>query len=86
VFERFFQVDRARARKGGSSGLGLAIVSEIVEAHGGTVRAKSDERTGTEFTITLPPAVSRERRGARAAQADGAKPKRATPKREAPAS
>jgi signal transduction histidine kinase len=54
VFERFFQVDRARARKGGSSGLGLAIVSEIVEAHGGRVHAESSEANGTEFVVTLP--------------------------------
>jgi signal transduction histidine kinase len=57
VFERFFQVDRARARKGGSSGLGLSIVSEIVEAHGGSVRAESDAASGTEFIVTLPPAT-----------------------------
>ncbi len=54
VFERFFQVDRARARKGGSSGLGLSIVSEIVEAHGGSVHAQSSEGSGTEFVVTLP--------------------------------
>ena len=54
VFERFFQVDRARARKGGSSGLGLSIVAEIVEAHGGTVRAISSEAGGTEFIVILP--------------------------------
>ncbi|MBI2724075.1 MAG: HAMP domain-containing protein [Chloroflexi bacterium] len=58
VFERFFQVDRARARKeggrAGSSGLGLAIVAEIMEAHGGTVRAVSDATAGTEFVLTFP--------------------------------
>jgi signal transduction histidine kinase len=55
VFERFFQVDRARARKGsGTSGLGLSIVAEIVEAHGGTVRAISSEAGGTEFLVILP--------------------------------
>ena len=54
VFERFFQVDRARTRKGGSSGLGLSIVKEIVEAHGGTVRAISTEESGTEFVVVLP--------------------------------
>lgn len=54
VFERFFQVDRARVRKGGSSGLGLSIVREIVEAHGGTVRAVSSLVGGTEFIVVLP--------------------------------
>ncbi len=58
VFERFFQVDRARARKGGSSGLGLAIVREIVEAHGGGVSAVSDVNVGTEFVIALPSAAT----------------------------
>lgn len=84
VFERFFQVDRARARKGGSSGLGLAIVSEIVEAHGGAVSAASDAATGTEFTITLPPANTPDPRGNRAA-ADSGEPQRTTRNREAPA-
>lgn len=55
VFERFFQVDRARARKGGSSGLGLSIVSEIVDAHRGRVRAESAEGQGTTFIVSLPP-------------------------------
>jgi signal transduction histidine kinase len=54
VFERFYQVDRSRTRKGGSSGLGLSIVKEIVEAHGGTVRAISSEESGTEFVVVLP--------------------------------
>jgi signal transduction histidine kinase len=78
VFERFFQVDRARARKGGSSGLGLAIVAEIVEAHGGTVTATSNEQTGTEFVVTLPPANPRDQRAARPAAIDGEKQKRVT--------
>lgn len=54
VFERFFQVDRARARRGGSSGLGLSIVREIVEAHGGRIRAESNEQRGTEFVVMFP--------------------------------
>jgi two-component system sensor histidine kinase ResE len=83
VFERFFQVDRARVRKGGSSGLGLSIVAEIVEAHGGTVRAVSDAVTGTDFIVTLPPASGDAPTG-RAAQA-GQKTRRAARKREAPA-
>lgn len=72
VFERFFQVDRARTRKGGSSGLGLSIVKEIVEAHGGTVRAVSSEERGTEFIVVLPNANSPEARALRAATAAAA--------------
>ena len=72
VFERFFQVDRARTRKGGSSGLGLSIVKEIVEAHGGTVRAVSSEERGTEFIVVLPNANSPEARARRAATAAAA--------------
>ena len=85
VFERFFQVDRARARKGGSSGLGLSIVTEIVEAHGGTVRAVSSELAGTEFIVILPSETPSDARNGRVTPADEAKPKRAAKKREAPA-
>ncbi len=86
VFERFFQVDRARARKGGSSGLGLAIVSEIVEAHGGHVRAISTPESGTEFVVALPPATATEARQRRAgADARPKRPLRAPDPREHPA-
>ncbi len=85
VFERFFQVDRARARKGGSSGLGLAIVAEIVEAHGGKVRAVSNDARGTEFIVTLPPAtVPSEPRRTRSSAAETTKPRRTPKNREAP--
>jgi signal transduction histidine kinase len=84
VFERFFQVDRARARRGGSSGLGLSIVSEIVEAHRGTVRAVSDPERGTEFIVTLPSAAALGGRNGRApAPADKQRPR--PTKRGAPA-
>jgi signal transduction histidine kinase len=84
VFERFFQVDRARTRKGGSSGLGLAIVAEIVEAHGGNVRVVSDVDRGTEFIVTLPSATPRPQPGR--ARARTSAPRKGDRKhREAPA-
>ncbi len=54
VFERFFQLDRNRSSGVGGAGLGLAIVSEVVQAHQGEVRASSDRDEGTEFVVTLP--------------------------------
>ena len=53
VFDRFYQVDRARTRDG-HSGLGLAIVRELVQAHGGTVAVQSEQGAGTVFTVRLP--------------------------------
>jgi signal transduction histidine kinase len=53
VFERFYQVDKSRKRTG-SIGLGLAITREIVEAHGGSVKAESLVGLGTRFTVLLP--------------------------------
>jgi hypothetical protein len=58
-------------------------VKEIVDAHGGTVRAVSSPQTGTEFIIELPPATAEAR--ARPATATDDKPKRTVRKREAPA-
>jgi two-component system, OmpR family, phosphate regulon sensor histidine kinase PhoR len=54
VFERFYRVDKARARQTGGTGLGLAIVRHVAEAHGGTVRVDSELARGTTFTVTLP--------------------------------
>ena len=76
VFERFFQVDRARTRKGGSSGLGLSIVREIVEAHGGTVRAVSSEAGGTEFIVILPNPQTSDVKDGRVVTPKASKPKR----------
>jgi signal transduction histidine kinase len=41
IFERFFRGDRSRSREGGGAGIGLAIVKELIEAHGGEVGAES---------------------------------------------
>jgi two-component system phosphate regulon sensor histidine kinase PhoR len=53
VFERFYRVDKARARPGGT-GLGLAIVKHLVELHGGEARAANLDGGGAVFTIRLP--------------------------------
>ncbi len=54
VFERFYVVDRSRARGVSGAGLGLSIVKHIVEAHRGTVRAESTLGAGTKFTVRIP--------------------------------
>ena len=55
IFERFYRVDPARARTSGGTGIGLAIVRAIIEAHDGTVTATSEGTDhGATFTIRLP--------------------------------
>jgi signal transduction histidine kinase len=54
IFERFYQVDGKTTRHHGGTGLGLALVKEIVEAHRGEVTVKSELGVGTTFRIMLP--------------------------------
>ena len=54
VFERFYRVDRGRARKNGGTGLGLAIVKHICQLYGGSVTLDSAPGRGSTFTVTLP--------------------------------
>ena len=54
IFDRFYRVDKARARKQGGTGLGLAISKEVVKALGGTIWATSIENYGSTFYISLP--------------------------------
>jgi len=60
VFERFFRVDKARARDSGGYGLGLSICKSIVEAHGGTIGCSSVVERGSTFWVRLPRRDSRD--------------------------
>jgi PAS domain S-box-containing protein len=53
IFDRFYQVDGSAQRRYGGAGLGLALVKEVVEACGGSVRVDSESNVGTTFTVTL---------------------------------
>jgi signal transduction histidine kinase len=54
IFEKFYQVENDVQPRSVGSGLGLAIAREIVEAHGGTIGAESQEGKGTRFRVFLP--------------------------------
>lgn len=53
IFERFYRVEKSRSRDSGGAGIGLAIVKELIEAHGGSVSAESGAGE-TRFSLTLP--------------------------------
>ena len=54
VFERFYRVDKSRARDPGGTGLGLAIVKHLIELHRGRVHVENRPEGGARFMITLP--------------------------------
>ena len=54
VFDRFYRVDPARSRAGGSTGLGLTIVRSVAETHGGSVQARRADLGGAEIEMRLP--------------------------------
>ncbi|MGH2403614.1 MAG: sensor histidine kinase, partial [bacterium] len=57
VFDRFYRVDRSRARASGGTGIGLTIARHLVEAHRGSISAESaGPGRGSMFTVTLPTA------------------------------
>ncbi|MEV4417929.1 SpoIIE family protein phosphatase [Catellatospora sp. NPDC049609] len=54
LFERFHRIENARSRSNEGSGIGLALVQELVGLHGGTITVHSAEGEGTRFTISIP--------------------------------
>jgi signal transduction histidine kinase len=54
IFERFYRVEKSRDRDSGGAGLGLAIARSLVEAHGGSITARSKQGKGTTMTFQLP--------------------------------
>lgn len=54
LFERFYRVDSDRSRHSGGSGIGLALVAEVVKFHQGSISVKSQEGLGTTFLLRFP--------------------------------
>ena len=53
IFERFYRVEKSRNRDKGGTGIGLAIVKHIIEAHCETITVNSSENEGSSFCFTL---------------------------------
>lgn len=54
IFDRFYQVDNSHTREHGGTGIGLALVKELVELHAGAITVQSEVGVGTEFRVRLP--------------------------------
>ena len=54
IFQRFYRVDKSRARESGGTGLGLSIVKHIVHQHGGDIKAESEQGSWTRMSFFLP--------------------------------
>lgn len=54
IWDRFYKVDKSRAKGAGGTGLGLAIVKRLVDAHNGSIDVESQPGKGTTFVIKLP--------------------------------
>lgn len=54
LFDRFYRTDKARSRDKGGTGLGLAVVKSILNAHGTDIHVESEAGTGTKFSFVLP--------------------------------
>jgi CheY-like chemotaxis protein/anti-sigma regulatory factor (Ser/Thr protein kinase) len=77
VFEPFRQEDSSSTRAHGGLGLGLTLVRQLAEAHGGTVRAESAGKgRGSSFTVTLPVSASSAETGREGGEHDRERPRR----------
>ncbi len=54
IFSRFYRVDKARSREAGGSGLGLSIVHDAVQLHGGTITVGPNKPQGSRFIVSFP--------------------------------